>query len=359
MTKADTAKNIADKIDEVLAGGGQLVSLSDSSARFVLETLRDRQEFENVRRASRLFQEASDGWMDRALKAEEALAKYAGQTRATHAELRRLVDVVWRHATESPAVPSSKTAGMLITEAMGEPAPLLLPCPVCGGEAVHATDVLKRTIIDTVPTDKPNKVMTFSEYFAHPIDGWHSIHFNIDGLGGVGIRYHGVAAREGHNEPCYYCSQLCNSLAGDPSQWPVALCHRDEPGRVKWHHEGCVMQHLVENIEPVRLQARRAENTSWIDIYPSQLQWMAQQGYEVRAFKQVRPRSTENGELHKHPELVADDAPVIWPSRCHDPDSCARHQRCMYTPCAYKDQDITADIKRAIAAMDAKMEGKA
>jgi len=56
---------------------------------------------------------------------------------------------------------------------------------------------------------------------------------------------------QGHNKPCYYCGEPCNSLAGNPGKWPVALCHADEPGVVKWHHGGCVSERLVrlERIE--------------------------------------------------------------------------------------------------------------
>jgi hypothetical protein len=28
---------------------------------------------------------------------------------------------------------------------------------------------------------------------------------------------------EGHNEPCYACGELCNSLTGDPGEWPTML----------------------------------------------------------------------------------------------------------------------------------------
>ena len=51
---------------------------------------------------------------------------------------------------------------------------------------------------------------------------------------------------EGHNKPCYYCGELCNGLAGDPGQWPVPLCHPDDPGRVKWHHINCVTTRLKD-----------------------------------------------------------------------------------------------------------------
>jgi hypothetical protein len=54
----------------------------------------------------------------------------------------------------------------------------------------------------------------------------------------------------GHNKPCYYCKEPINSLAANPGKWGVPLCHKDEPGRVKWHHIECVSQRLIEN-QPV------------------------------------------------------------------------------------------------------------
>lgn len=66
-------------------------------------------------------------------------------------------------------------------------------------------------------------------------------------------------AREGHGEPCYYCGENCNSLAGSPNKWPIPLCHVDDPGRVKWHHVGCVSARLVDApqslIDKARAQA--------------------------------------------------------------------------------------------------------
>lgn len=54
------------------------------------------------------------------------------------------------------------------------------------------------------------------------------------------------ASNNGHKEPCYYCGEPCNSLAGDPGKWPVALCHSDEPGVMKWHHSHCVSIRLAQ-----------------------------------------------------------------------------------------------------------------
>jgi hypothetical protein len=49
---------------------------------------------------------------------------------------------------------------------------------------------------------------------------------------------------QGHNEPCYFCGRACNALAGNPGEWPIPLCHADEPGVVKWHHTSCVQERL-------------------------------------------------------------------------------------------------------------------
>lgn len=49
---------------------------------------------------------------------------------------------------------------------------------------------------------------------------------------------------DGHREPCYYCKELCDNLAGSPFKWAVGLPHKEEPGVVKWHHKGCVMERL-------------------------------------------------------------------------------------------------------------------
>lgn len=46
--------------------------------------------------------------------------------------------------------------------------------------------------------------------------------------------------------PCYYCMKPTNSLAGNPSQWPLLFCHADDPGKVKPHHVGCVSERLKE-----------------------------------------------------------------------------------------------------------------
>lgn len=50
----------------------------------------------------------------------------------------------------------------------------------------------------------------------------------------------------GHDKPCYYCGELTSSIAGNSARWPVPLCHKEEPGKVAWHHIGCVMKKLRE-----------------------------------------------------------------------------------------------------------------
>jgi hypothetical protein len=40
-------------------------------------------------------------------------------------------------------------------------------------------------------TPKPHKVMTPEEYAAMPLKGWHEVCRDVDGFGGVGIRFLG------------------------------------------------------------------------------------------------------------------------------------------------------------------------
>ena len=48
----------------------------------------------------------------------------------------------------------------------------------------------------------------------------------------------------GHDLPCYYCGERCDGLAGNPAKWPLGFPHKEEPGVVKYHHMGCVMDRL-------------------------------------------------------------------------------------------------------------------
>jgi hypothetical protein len=59
-----------------------------------------------------------------------------------------------------------------------------------------------------------------------------------------------TASTEGHDEPCYYCGEPCDALAGNPSLWPLGFPHKDDPGVVKWQHVGCVLARLPENAAP-------------------------------------------------------------------------------------------------------------
>ena len=62
---------------------------------------------------------------------------------------------------------------------------------------------------------------------------------------------------EGHNELCYYCKEPCNSLAGNPGKWPIALSHPDEPGVVKWHHTGCISERLIRLEKYEKIEAQK------------------------------------------------------------------------------------------------------
>jgi hypothetical protein len=51
-------------------------------------------------------------------------------------------------------------------------------------------------------------------------------------------------SEDGHNRPCYYCGKLCNNFAGDPGEWSVGFPEKDELGKIKYHHMGCLLKRL-------------------------------------------------------------------------------------------------------------------
>jgi hypothetical protein len=71
---------------------------------------------------------------------------------------------------------------------MSEDAPNIDVKPGDGGRLVY--DKARRTI---VAERKSHKVMTPEEYAAMPIVGWHEVCRDVDGFGGVGVRYLGMS----------------------------------------------------------------------------------------------------------------------------------------------------------------------
>ena len=65
---------------------------------------------------------------------------------------------------------------------------------------------------------------------------------------------------------CYYCGKPVNNLACNPSEWGIPLCHKDEPGKVKTHHIGCVSKRLAEN-EELKNVAKSASQISETQMY--------------------------------------------------------------------------------------------
>lgn len=75
---------------------------------------------------------------------------------------------------------------------------------------------------------------------------------------------------EGHNEPCYYCGEPCDSVAGDPSRWPLGFPHADDPGVVKYQHVGCVVSRLdapaPQGVELETTPDELAEIDGWLSL---------------------------------------------------------------------------------------------
>jgi hypothetical protein len=119
--------------------------------------------------------------------------------------------------------------------------------------------ILRRDLVDAIAAvkpapaaERPVELPTLAE-----ISTWRQMHRCIDGLPKPTLRADcplcaspAPAAGEvsdGHGKPCYYCGKPCNNLTGRCSQWAVSLCHSDQPGVLKWHHDGCVSKRLEEN----------------------------------------------------------------------------------------------------------------
>jgi len=57
----------------------------------------------------------------------------------------------------------------------------------------------------------------------------------------------------GHDEPCGYCGEPCDDLAGDPGKWSVRLSAGlvgGEPGKARWFHQRCVTERLEKSPTP-------------------------------------------------------------------------------------------------------------
>jgi hypothetical protein len=58
------------------------------------------------------------------------------------------------------------------------------------------------------------------------------------------------------DEPCYFCGEKTNSVAGNPAEWPLFFPEADKPGVVRPHHMGCVFKRLGERNEAIALAQR-------------------------------------------------------------------------------------------------------
>lgn len=54
------------------------------------------------------------------------------------------------------------------------------------------------------------------------------------------IHHYTCKAPEGHGLPCHICGEKINGMTGNAAKWPVGIAYRSEPGKMKWHHMGCV-----------------------------------------------------------------------------------------------------------------------
>jgi hypothetical protein len=185
---------------------------------------------------------------------KEAGCRYLQPSRET---LRKLVDIVYQHATESTAFPATVTADLLIDRAFAsapqpaapQPAARTAPasCPDCHDES----DCAQVDICNAVEeVHRPTAVVTtFSTETAEGAVVWV-----IPG---------DDTARD---------NGFVDAMAWQQGEFSRPLYASPAPP-----------------VGGVRLQARKPDGGDWIDIYPAQLKWMAKEGNEVRALEESAP----------------------------------------------------------------------
>ena len=91
--------------------------------------------------------------------------------------------------------------------------------------------------------------MTFDEWYDTKKQEWNPVKLNkcsaiARAAWDAAVNYTMAELPQGHDEFCEFCGERCNGFAGNPSEWPIALCHPDGTGIVKWHHERCVSERI-------------------------------------------------------------------------------------------------------------------
>lgn len=78
----------------------------------------------------------------------------------------------------------------------------------------------------------------------------------------------GSSRRRAHDEPCKFCGEPINSWGGNPELWPVFMCWRDDPGKMKPHHVGCIRERIVA-AEAAEARAVAAEKANYMECVAS------------------------------------------------------------------------------------------
>jgi hypothetical protein len=90
--------------------------------------------------------------------------------------------------------------------------------------------------------------------------------------------------------------------------------------------------------------------------------WLPEKAFSISVVKFQEAFNSHRDARSTPPVVAPDRAAVIeepaWPAACHDPDSCSRHQKCMYLRCPWEGKDIKNNIAQARALVDAKGDGK-
>jgi DNA repair exonuclease SbcCD ATPase subunit len=144
-----------------------------------------------------------------------------------------------------------------------------------------------------------------------------------------------VAVAQGHDEPCFYCKEPCDSFAGNPGKWPIPLCHADDPGRVKWHHVDCVTDRL-RNGE--RAERAEQESKTALDILNSYRGAYTLEKEAKERAEQVLAEAASELELRKQQLSTAEQSESFQCSR------------------AIREQERAVSLERGLAQTAARLE---
>lgn len=122
------------------------------------------------------------------------------------------------------------------------------------------SDDFTKRILQEMKIDYPDRIWTLASTVGYRADSNEEIEIGYHGTGtwcdkdDGGEEYIKVSSMAhvidsvtnppGHGEACYFCKELCDSYAGNPSKWPS---HFSKDATAQTCHMGCLTKKLKEH----------------------------------------------------------------------------------------------------------------